>query len=413
MSVFSYRRFRGLLFDPVVVRWAIAVFLVMAAAVVVWVAVKDTAETTAVRRGDFPAFWSMAVIASGAEPQRLYDIELQREVQNAAWPSLGGSLLPAAYPAQLAFVLQPLATCDHRVARWLWTAACLAAAFVAVTIFVRSNPRIRWTPWMVFAALCVFGPSMRGMMGGQVLSFMMCVFALVVVLGRRSDLLGDVLLGVLLGLWLFKPYYALCALGVPALQRRWTTLVSFAIVALLSWWLGALVVGLQWTSEWFAFAQRFAQLNIETNAHQMPNMWAQLYRFLGEPGKPSPWWWVSVVASYAVLGVGISALLGRGTLRSLLTAPRENGDVLFFLTLSTVVVAMPQVNFYDLGITACAVLALFRPERLGDRCFAGVCILLSQFSTNPPLGLPLHFLLGLAGLGYVCLRARERIAIRP
>ncbi len=413
MSIFSYRRFVALICDPIVARRSIAAYLFLAAVVVVGFAASDTSETTAVRRGDFPAFWSMAVIANGSEPQRLYDIELQRQVQNAAWPSLAGELLPAAYPAQLAFAIQPLAQLDHRVARCFWTVASLVAACIAVQIFVRMNPRMHWAPWMVLGVLCVFGPSMRGIIGGQVLSFMMCLFALVVVLGRKSRLWADILLGVVLGLWLFKPYYALCVLAVPMLQRRWTALASFATVALLSWWLGAYVVGVQWVSEWIAFAQHFAQLNLDTNAHQMPNVWAQVYRLLRKSAVGDGSWWGALVAAYVVLGAGISVLLGRSSIRTILTRPREYGDLLFFLVPSIVVVAMPQVNFYDLGITACAVLALFRPERLGDRCFAGVCIFLSLFSTTPPLGLPLHFFLGLAGLGYVCFRARERVLIGP
>jgi hypothetical protein len=282
-----------------------------------------------------------------------------------------------------------------------------------VRIFVRMNPRMQWAPWMVFGVLCAFGPSMRGIMGGQVLSYMMCLFALVVVLERKSGLWADILLGVVLGLWLCKPYYALCVLAVPMLQRRWTALASFATVALLSWWLGAYVVGVQWVSEWIAFARHFAQLNLDTNAHQMPNLWAQVYRLLGKSAVGDGSWWGALVAAYAVLGVGISVLLGRATIHTILTRPKEYGDLLFFLVLSVVVVAIPQVNFYDLGITACAVLALLRPERRGDRCFAGACIFLSLFTTKPPLGLPLHFFLGLAGLGYVCIRARERVLIGP
>ncbi len=412
MSLFSFRRFQALVCDPYVVRRVLAGLLVIGAAVVIVLAARDTAETTAARRGDFPAFWSMAVIASGENPQRLYDIELQRQIQNAAWPSLKGGLLPAAYPAQLAFVLQPLARFDHRVARWIWTGGALVTAFVAICLFSRGNSRIRWAPWMVFAVLCIFGPCLRGVVGGQVLPFMMCLFALVVMCGRRSSLWTDILLGALLGLWLVKPYYALCALVVPVVQRRWVTLGSFAIVALLSWWLGATVAGPHWLSDWITFSGQFAKLNVDTNAHQMPNLYAQVYRVLGGAGESGVLWWSVMVAAYAGLAAGVSALLGHTTIRALCAEPRRNSDYLFLFVLSLVVVAVPQVNFYDLGIVVCAVLALFDPQRLMDRFVVTVCLGISQISVSPPLGLPLHFILGLAGLSYVCVRIRECVSVR-
>jgi hypothetical protein len=320
----------------------------------------------------------MAVIAKSSEPKRLYDLELQRKIQNQAWPSLNNTLLPAAYPAHVAFVLKPLATLDHHVARWIWTAASISAALLGVTLLVRSNPHISWAPWMIFTLLCIFSPMSRGILGGQVLPFMVLLLAMVTRLTHRRTIWSDIVMGVALGVWLIKPYYGLCVLVVPLIQRRWITLVAFMLVAALSWQLAAAVAGEGWFTQWTVFTRSFAAINLETNAHQMPNLWAQLYRISG-----------------GSKGYGVQA--------------NRYGDLLIYLILSLIVVAMPQVNFYDLGVIACAVVALFRPQGSADRLFVAACVLASQVSSDPPLGLPVHFLLGICGLVYVCVRIRAKV----
>lgn len=409
MEVFKLSRFLSLFCNQSVVRRGLLLFITLWLLALIKLAVTDSNEVSSIRRGDFPAFWSMAVIAKSSEPKRLYDLELQRKIQNQAWPSLNNTLLPAAYPAHVAFVLKPLATLDHRVARWIWTAASISAALLGVTLLVRSNPHISWAPWMIFTLLCIFSPMSRGILGGQVLPFMVLLLAMVTRLTHRRTIWSDIVMGVALGVWLIKPYYGLCALVVPLIQRRWITLVAFMLVAALSWQLAAAVAGEGWFTQWTVFTRSFAAINLETNAHQMPNLWAQLYRISGGSKGYGVQWWLTVVSAYGALALGVVMLLGRGTVGVLINQANRYGDLLIYLILSLIVVAMPQVNFYDLGIIACAVVALFRPQGSADRLFVAACVLASQVSSDPPLGLPVHFLLGICGLVYVCVRIRAKV----
>jgi len=410
--MFSLARFLTLISDPHIIRRALVAYLALGVLGVGILAINDSHETSAVRRGDFPAFWSMAVIASGSEPYRLYDLDLQRKVQNEAWPSLNGGVLPAAYPPQVAFALRPLAWVGHGAARLVWTVCSVVAVLVACGILVRSNCAVSWTPWMVFSLLCVFSPVLRGILGGQVLSSVMLLFALTVTLERKNSYWADLLLGIVLGVWLCKPYYALCVIVVPMMQRRWVTLVSFFVVAAASWWVARDVVGPEWFSSWIGFAQNFAAINIETNAHQMPNLWAQLYRLCAASERTGAAWWGLVAGGYIVTAVSVYALLGDRCVRALLSAPRQNGDLLLVLVISLLVVLMPQVNFYDLGLFACAVVVLFQPGNRADWWFVGVCLLLSQFGVNPPWGVPVHFVLAIGGLVWMCLRVCECASLR-
>ncbi len=407
--MFKLARFLKLLSNPVVVRRALAAFLALGSVVSVWLAVNDSRETTALRQGDFPAFWSMAVIAASAEPQRLYDLELQREVQNAAWPALSGSVLPAAYPPYMAYVLQPLARLDHRVARQVWTGISLIASFLSVLLLVRLNPHLSWAPWMVWGTLFIFSPTLRGIAGGQLVSIVALCIALCVTFERRRSWLADILFGAVLGALLCKPYYALCALVIPILSRRWLTFASFSVVALGWAQCATLVLKGNWLSEWSVFAARFAKINLETNAHQMPNLWAQIYSIYGGTRNFGLMGWILAIASYGALACGVYLVIGSRAARELLKSPRQYGELLVYLVLTLLVVLMPQVNFYDLGVVACAVIALFRPGRLFDRVIVIACIVISQFAVSPPFGLPIHFIIALIGLGYVCVRIRERV----
>jgi hypothetical protein len=175
----------ALLLDPFFYRRALAALLISGAVAVVVMGALDTRQTTAVRRGDFPAFWSLAVIASGDQANRLYDTELQREIQNKAWPSLNGEVLPAAYPPYLAYVLQPVASLDPSTARWLWTVASVLLMYVGVIILVSLNRRITWKPWMVFVLLMMFSPILRGVIGGQFLPISTFSIALCFLLIRK------------------------------------------------------------------------------------------------------------------------------------------------------------------------------------------------------------------------------------
>ena len=410
--MFSFARFLALLSDPQIVRRSLAAFLVLGAFGAWYLAQHDSEETSALRRGDFPAFWSMAVIASGPEPHRLYDLELQRQVQNEAWPSLKGAVLPAAYPPQVAFVLRPLAQVDHETARLIWTGCNLVAVIVACVLLVRRNGTILWAPWMVFSLLCIFSPVLRGILGGQVLSFVMLLFALTAALERRNSWRADLFLGLGLGVWLCKPYYALCALAVPVMQRRWVALLSFSVVAAVSWWAARGVMGPGWFSAWAAFAQTFAAINIETNAHQMPNLWAQIYRLFGPSERAATTWWAVIPGVYGLCLGGVYALLSSRSVRVLVSTPRQNGDLLLLLILSLSVVLMPQVNFYDLGLMACIVIVIFRPGHREDWWFVGVCLLLAQGGVSPPFGAPIHFLIALSALVYVSLRVRDCLSRR-
>jgi hypothetical protein len=408
----------ALLLDPFFYRRALAALLISGALTVVVMGVLDTRQTTAVMRGDFPAFWSLAVIASGDNPTRLYDTELQREIQNQAWPSLNGEVLPAAYPPYLAYILQPVSSLDHTTARWAWTVLSLLLMYISVVILVSLNRRITWKPWMVLVPLMMFSPILRGVIGGQFLPISLFLLAACLLLIRRGGVVADLVLGITIGTWLCKPYYALCALLTPMFSRRWLTLVAFTGVALLWWGVGAEVLGAEWFSKWSSYAAWFGGMNLETNAHQMPNLWAQVYRLYREvlglkpeqiTGVNTPWF--SYCLAYCAFIALFYFILGSKALKALLFNPRRYSDLILAISLTAVIIFVPQVNFYDLGVPASIVLYLFRPDCKNDWAFCGISVAMSQLAVDPPFGVPIHFILAIGALFYVTRRVRGEVLI--
>ena len=67
----------------------------------------------------------------------------------------------------------------------------------------------------------------------------------------RASLAGrDGLAGVLLGLLLFKPQFALLAIAAWAVARRWRAVAAFAATAAATWAVTAAFAGAGWVSDW-------------------------------------------------------------------------------------------------------------------------------------------------------------------
>ena len=92
-------------------------------AAVFLLALRDSSTQSSVRKGDFPIFYSGAVIAKEGRSECLYDFQCNTLIQNAAWPSLRGNVHPFVYPAFVAVLLAPLASLEHAPAQFVFIMA--------------------------------------------------------------------------------------------------------------------------------------------------------------------------------------------------------------------------------------------------------------------------------------------------
>jgi hypothetical protein len=322
----------------------------------------DAASVSAVRTGDFPAFYSMAVIADGDQPERLYDSELQGAIQASLWRShLVGAMLPGAYPPYVAYVLRPLAWLGPVLGRAVWSLACIGLLVVAVAKAAELSPDLRRRQIECVAAALAFMPLLVGTIGGQLVAVSAAIYVGLLRITFCNEVLSkrdEVRLGMLAGAWLFKPQYAVVVLLLLVLTRRLRAIVAFAAVAAVWFLLGVQVLGWSWPIAWLDFAGRFAEMNFASNSFQMTNIFGAL-RQLSQNG-------TLPVDGRVVAGVASCIALGIAVVWAMWATRRPMYSSLLLLP-SLLAVATPQANFYDLGLTCFPLLLLFNPFRIQDR----------------------------------------------
>ena len=376
-------------------RIAIALLIALALALA-WVGLDPlgslSGPLTSVKLGDFPAFFSLAAIAAGSEPHRLYDFALQREIQNQIWPQLQGALLPGIYPPYVALIARPLVWLGPLWGHVVWGALQLLFLILTARAITRINSSLAGYSVEILAGLLLCAPVLLGVFGGQLIAASMFIYALCFIYQGRRDLRGEIIFGSLIGLWFFKPHYALIMLMLPVIQWRLRVVATTALVATILYLLGSLVLGLDWIVTWCDALTRFTPMNIIPNARQMTGL---LGAVTGMPDQANS------ALAWAALALTTALLLRLAfAARQSLSKPIGLPEFLPLFGV-TVVLATPQANFYDLGlalVAICSVLSLKTHKQLyllGIWC--GACGLASALRTVTPL--PLFLIL--AALAYL------------
>lgn len=338
----------------------------------------EQSSSAAINRGDFPAFYTLAYLVANGDGHRLYDLDLQQQVQNAVWPSLSGSVLPAAYPAYLGFLVQPLALLDVTTSRMVWVSFMIACVVVAAAVLARSVPTLTGMGWRLVISLFLFCPLFMGVIGGQVVGWSLLCYSLLFALNRRRSVGTEVLFGAVVGMWMVKPHYALAAVAMILFERRWVALGSWFGVSVILWSLGALVAGPDWVHEWVAFARHFAVIDLATNAYQMTGVIPvgySLVRGVGFGSQLSPQVWdiLSLLVAFVVpIGLAVGSRIER-------SYPARSGSVPLLALGPLLVLFAPAVNFYDLALALLPLVVLFRPTCRRDLVLAGCGLVASQF----------------------------------
>ena len=376
-------------------RIAIALLIALALALA-WVGLDPlgslSGPLTSVKLGDFPAFFSLAAIAAGSEPHRLYDFALQREIQNQIWPQLQGALLPGIYPPYVALLARPLVWLGPLWGHVVWGALQLLFLILTARAITRINSSLAGYSVEILAGLLLCAPVLLGVFGGQLIAASMFIYALCFIYQGRRDLRGEIIFGSLIGLWFFKPHYALIMLMLPVIQWRVRVVATTALVATILYLLGSLVLGLDWIATWCDALTRFTPMNIIPNARQMTGL---LGAVTGMPDQANS------ALAWAALALTTALLLRLAfAARQSLSKPIGLPEFLPLFGV-TVVLATPQANFYDLGlalVALCSVLSLKTHKQLyllGIWC--GACGLASALRTVSTL--PLFLIL--AALTYL------------
>lgn len=331
---------------------------------------------SAIVRGDFPAFYTMAVVVKEGLGERLYELALQQEVQARYWKSLSASLLPAAYPPYLAALLLPLAYLEPAAARATWIIANALATLCAVVIMSQALPTLRPYRWQMCVLSLSFFPLLAGVIGGQSVGLSLILLAAIVALSKSPSKTRQIELGILTGLWMFKPHYALAAVWLLLVQRRGNALLAWAFTSLVLWLLGATVSGISWFDHWLVFARQFSHIDIVTNSDQMTGVVPFLYSAtkrlaLGEIlGQDLLFQSTVVVAAFVPISL---FFINREAMRR--AAP--DTSLPYLMIAPILLICAPAANFYDLSLLLIPVSSVISPSETRDRRILIAILILS------------------------------------
>jgi hypothetical protein len=325
----------------------------------------ETAPDSAIRRGDFPAFYTLAVIAHEGAGERLYDLVFQQEIQARYWASLNAAVLPVAYPAFLAIPVTPLAYLNPEIARICWILCMLVATHAAVWILsqgVLSLARYRWQTMVVW--LCFF-PLFTGVIGGQAVGLSLLILAAIVTLSRSQSRKEQLLLGTLTGLWMFKPHYALTVVCGLIIQRRGWALLSWGLTSVALWLLGICVSGIDWLSKWFLFAERFSHIDLVTNSDQMAGLVPFFFSAI-KRSNPSIADWSRFWSGASLISAVLVPLLLLAVHRVVSANAPTNKSLLYLSIPPILMLFAPAANFYDLALLLIPLSVALSPVKRGD-----------------------------------------------
>ncbi len=340
----------------------------------VWALSTPQSPSAAVIRGDFPAFYTMATIANRGDGALLYDLEAQRRIQNEVWPSLQGSVLPAAYPAFLAALIEPLGALSPSGARIVWTAAMVLCVVITGIVMTRASPRLHGFTWQVIVLALLFSPLFLGLLGGQIVGLSVLLYAALISLEQGKGRGEEALMGVLAGLWMYKPHFSLAVVATFFLRRQWRAVVAWLLTSVVLWAIGVSVAGLGWLSQWYSFTRTFVHIDLTTNASQMTGVVPSLYVLCSWLGCSiigrAEMWEMATILSALVVPCALALAVWRPIL------PQDRG--LIVLVGPLLVLFAPAVNFYDLALAALPLLTVLRPDRRSDLLLVGGIVVASQ-----------------------------------
>lgn len=369
-----------------------AVLIGLAASTILswWV---DGSREGAVARGDFPAFYAAAKILHSNRPDMLYDPLLQRRIENESWPGLGGRYLAYAYPPFVAQALSPLGRFSAPTAKFIFMALMALALVSTLPALQRWFPWTRERPWFAVGLLLIFPPYTAAILGGQntPLSLLLSL-AITALLWDERELTGGrrMLAGALLGLWLFKPHFALFAALPLAVLFGAPFVAGFSAIALGLYLLSVPQFGVLWPWSWLAQAAQFGVADAAANQHQMVSLVAALKALLGSTAATEESWIATgfSVGISLVGGLAISWWAYRESARNFSAAARR----VLLLIPAAVVLLSPHTMFYDSALCLPTLAYLWRVRNDADVVaviifflFSFVCVSVRELLSFQPL----------------------------
>ncbi len=318
--------------------------------------------------GDYPAFFAAGQLSQTRDLKKLYSTEAQKSIQ-APLIRDGNSYLEFAYPPFVALAFEPIA----KFFSPFWGKVLLMLQLTGLLLLI-SNRFAKENcigPDIIFSAAICFFPTFSSIAGAQ-----NSVISLAILIGIVSSLSkenpkSDFLAGLLLGVWLFKPQFALVALALLVIRGVSRHFISgFLSFAFAIYCVTALYFSPDWPVIWLQSAIDFSSREAVVNYNQHISIFA-LARTIGFEGAPSYLIWISVglLASFQFYKLRSDKKLGVSSAKDL------------YLLGPAIIALSPHCLYYEATLLLPALgMILLSRNKQGSAIFACVIWILSALA---------------------------------
>ncbi|HEY2153621.1 MAG TPA: glycosyltransferase family 87 protein [Vicinamibacterales bacterium] len=197
--------------------------------------------------GDLPAFYGAGRIIART-PMALYDPAVLRDAQSDLLPGNSGGWIHFAYPPYVAVAYVPFTWLNFKTAYVVHTLLMVTCVLLALALLRPLLLSLRREFAACAAAALTFYPLFRSIVGGQNTALsLLCAAGAAAMLSRKRDVAA----GLWIGLWMFKPQYAIPVGALIAVCGRPRIVVGAVIVSAAWFLVGASVAGWSWPLWWW------------------------------------------------------------------------------------------------------------------------------------------------------------------
>lgn len=231
---------------------------------------------------DFCTLYTAGKIVSSPDSSRLYDLDLQRNLENSfKSPAAQTTFLPYNHAPFEALFFAQLARFSYPTAFWIFWAMNVPIVFLVFFLLRSAIPNVFKSPDLAILALAVFQPLLDAEGQGQDSIITLLLFALCFLNLTRGR---PWVAGAALGLATYKPQYAIVMIAILVItsDRRWRILAGFVSSCLCAAALSLVAVGWHTTIGFPRFLRTFAAHydDVRDRTGEMPNLRGLAYTTL-------------------------------------------------------------------------------------------------------------------------------------
>ncbi len=297
---------------------------------------------------DFVQFYSAALLTR-ANPEKLYDPEAQKQIQEHFSPGARrGIFWPYLHAPFFTILLMPLRDFSYVGAYWIWTGFTVFLSCLSVAMMIRFDPHRR-PPLTSGLAVMYAAPVLYWLIStGQTAAVALFVWTLAFILIKQGRLFWS---GFVLGFLSYRAQYLVVVLPLLAVRRMWAGLFGAAASGFLLVLVGGLIFSFE---SYGAYVQAVAEQSrrIVTLAQPLSH-YVTLFGFFRE--LLPHFWAVATTAVAALLVIYWLWRLWRDFL------PPDSGafDLQWSMLMVATILLMHHGFVYDLILLALPILLLY------------------------------------------------------